>query len=237
MLWGGSSIPRESLCPNMCGVCQSLSHVQLFATLWTVALHAPLSLGFPREEYWSGLPFPSAGDLPDPGIKPTSPVSPALQVDSLVTEPSGKPWIPDSLKQCKEGWGTNHSFPFSALFTQKRSSHLDAWSDSFLGGVQPQVQGCSGAGCTLMPREASLFNAPHVVHSQVLTQFALSLAFLAVLIWKGRTPQKNEPQEAGTLMQNCPGSERWPSMKGLPDQICVAVLTTLFAFLQICCSY
>ena len=91
MLWGGSSIPRESLCPNMCGVCQSLSHVQLFATLWTVALHAPLSLGFPREEYWSGLPFPSAGDLPDPGIKPKSPVSPALQVDSLVTEPSGKP--------------------------------------------------------------------------------------------------------------------------------------------------
>ena len=47
---------------------------------WTVALQAPLSMGFSRQEYWSGLPFPSPGDLPDPGIKP---VSPALQTDSL----------------------------------------------------------------------------------------------------------------------------------------------------------
>ena len=91
MLGGASSLPRGSLCPNMCCVCQSLSHAQLFATPWTLALQAPLSMGFPREEYWSGLPFPSSGDLPDPGIKPTSPVTPALQVDSLVTEPSGKP--------------------------------------------------------------------------------------------------------------------------------------------------
>ena len=74
----------------MC-VCYLLSCVQLFATPWIIAHWAPLSMGFPREEYWSGLPFPSSGDLPDPGIKPTSPVTPALQVDSLVTEPSGKP--------------------------------------------------------------------------------------------------------------------------------------------------
>ena len=46
--------------------------VQLFATPWTVACQAPLSMGFPRQDYWSGLPFPSPGDLPDPGIKPTS---------------------------------------------------------------------------------------------------------------------------------------------------------------------
>ena len=59
------------------------SHVQLFATLWTAAPQAPLSMGFPRQEYWSGLPFTPPGDLPDPGIKPTSPVSPAFQVDSL----------------------------------------------------------------------------------------------------------------------------------------------------------
>ena len=51
----------------------------------------PLSMELSRQEDWSGLPFPSSGDLPDPGIKPTSPVTPALQVDSLVTEPSGKP--------------------------------------------------------------------------------------------------------------------------------------------------
>ena len=47
------------------------------------ALQAPLSRRFPRQEYWGGLPFPSPGDLPDPGIKPTSPVSPVLQADSL----------------------------------------------------------------------------------------------------------------------------------------------------------
>ena len=50
-----------------------LSHIRLFATSWTVACQAPLSMGFPREEYWSGLPFPTLGDLPDPGIEPTSP--------------------------------------------------------------------------------------------------------------------------------------------------------------------
>ena len=62
---------------------QSLSRVQLFATLWTAACQAPLSTGFSRQEYWSGLPCPSPGDLPNPGIKPMPPVSPALQADSL----------------------------------------------------------------------------------------------------------------------------------------------------------
>ena len=57
-------------------------------TPWTVAHQAPLSMGFSRREYWSGLPFPSPGDLPDPGIKPGSP---ALQADSLLTELQGKP--------------------------------------------------------------------------------------------------------------------------------------------------
>ena len=57
---------------------KSLSRVQLFATQWTVARQAPVSMGFPRQEYWSGWPFPSPGDLPDPGIKPLTPVSPAL---------------------------------------------------------------------------------------------------------------------------------------------------------------
>jgi len=55
---------------------------------WTIALQAPLAMGFPRQEYWSGLPFPSLGDLPDPGIKPTSP---ALQVDSLPLSHQGSP--------------------------------------------------------------------------------------------------------------------------------------------------
>ena len=51
---------------------KSLSHVWLFATLWTVAHPAPLSMGFSRQEYWRGLPFPSPGDPPDPGIEPRS---------------------------------------------------------------------------------------------------------------------------------------------------------------------
>ena len=54
------------------------NHAQLFVTLWTIACQAPLSMGFPRQEYWSGLPFPSPGELPNPGIKPTSLTSPEL---------------------------------------------------------------------------------------------------------------------------------------------------------------
>ena len=60
---------------------QLFSCVQLFATPWISACQASLSMGSSRQEYWSGLPFPPPGDLPDPGIKPKSSVSPALQVD------------------------------------------------------------------------------------------------------------------------------------------------------------
>ena len=62
-------------------------------TLWTVARQAPLSMGFSRQEYWSGLPFPPPGDPPDPGMELTFPVSPVLQVNSLLAEPSGKPFV------------------------------------------------------------------------------------------------------------------------------------------------
>ena len=60
------------------------------AAPWTVAHQASLSMGFPRQESWSGLPFPSPGDLPDPGIEPGSP---ALQADTLTSEPPGKPTL------------------------------------------------------------------------------------------------------------------------------------------------
>ena len=74
-------------CPVASAVCDSV-------TLWTVVCQASLSLGFSRQEYWSGLPCPSPGDLPDLGIEPASPESPALQVDSLPKEPSGNfPWL------------------------------------------------------------------------------------------------------------------------------------------------
>ena len=60
-------------------------------TPWTVAHQAPPSMGFSRQEYWSGLPFPSPGDLPNPGIEPGSPGSPKLQVDTLPSEAPGNP--------------------------------------------------------------------------------------------------------------------------------------------------
>ena len=63
---------------------KSLSRVQLLATPWTVASQAPLSMGFSRQEYWSGLPSPAPGDLPDPGIEPRSP---ALSADASPSEP------------------------------------------------------------------------------------------------------------------------------------------------------
>ena len=66
----------------------SLSRVRLFVTPWTAACQAPLSMGFSKQEYWSGLPCPPPGDLPNPGIEPRSPT---LQVDSLLSEPPGKP--------------------------------------------------------------------------------------------------------------------------------------------------
>ena len=69
-------------------IVKSLSCVRLFVTPWTVAHQAPPSMGLSRQEYWSGLPFPSPGDLPDPGIEPSSP---ALQADILTSEPPGKP--------------------------------------------------------------------------------------------------------------------------------------------------
>ena len=71
-------------------VVQLMSHVRLFSTSWTVACQAPLFKGFPRQEYWSGSPCPPLGELSNPGIEPKPP---ALQADSLSSEPPGKPCL------------------------------------------------------------------------------------------------------------------------------------------------
>ena len=73
-----------------------LSHVQLFATPWTIAHQAPPCMEFYRQEYWSGLPFPSPGDLPNPQIVPGSPI---LQADTLPSEPPGIPNLKDKTKK------------------------------------------------------------------------------------------------------------------------------------------
>ena len=65
------------------------SSVQFFVTLWTVACQAPLSMGFPKPEHWSGLPYPPPGDLPDPGIEPASLMSPALVGRFFITGATG----------------------------------------------------------------------------------------------------------------------------------------------------
>ena len=75
--------------PNTC-VLSLFSHIQLFATLWTVAHQAPLSMGFSRQESWSGWPCTPPGDLPDPEIKPETLMSPALAAGSLTLAPPGK---------------------------------------------------------------------------------------------------------------------------------------------------
>ena len=84
-----AQIKRRLVVSYCCHIRQvkSLSRVQLFVPLWTVAYQAPPSMGFSRQESWSGLPFPSPGDLPDPGIELGSPT---LQADALPSDPPGK---------------------------------------------------------------------------------------------------------------------------------------------------
>ena len=78
-------------CVHVCVCACVLSPVRLFVTSWTVAHQVPMSMEFSRQEHWSGLPFSFPGDLPDPGIKPTSPASPGLVGRFFTIEPSGKP--------------------------------------------------------------------------------------------------------------------------------------------------
>ena len=80
-------------------VLSHFSHIRIFANLQTVACQAPLFMGFSRQENWSGLPCPPQRDLPDPGIEPTSPASPALIGRFFIAEPLGKPsFVVDSLQ-------------------------------------------------------------------------------------------------------------------------------------------
>ena len=99
---------------------KSLSRVRLFATLRTVAHQAPLSMGFSRQEYWSGLPFPSPGDLPNPGIEPRSP---ALQADALTSEPPGKPQVKvkslSRVRLFETPWTVAYQAPLSMGFSRQ----------------------------------------------------------------------------------------------------------------------
>ena len=121
-----------------------------FSFLWTIAGQAPLSMGFPRQEYRSGLPFLSPGDLPDPGIEPQSP---ALQTDSLPSEPLWKPYT-----HTHTHTHTHHIFIHSSVDEHLGSSH-----------VLPIVNSAAvNAGARVF------LNWSFLCHSQFLAQYPLS---------------------------------------------------------------
>ena len=133
---------RHSYCPQ--GVysitrklkVKLLSNVQLFVTPWAVAYQAPLSMGFSRQEYWSGLPFPSPGDLPDPGIEPGSPT---LQADTWPSELQGRSIIRGGNKNLRHIVYTCHTFIhlfpwwtcglFSGILVIERKPNWLIWRD------------------------------------------------------------------------------------------------------------
>ena len=91
-------------------MCSAACHLQLFVPLWTIVWQAPLFMGFSRQEYWIGLPCPPPGDLPNPGIKFLSPVSSALQADSLLLSCWGCP--PLNRVVVKLVIGTQHTMEY-----------------------------------------------------------------------------------------------------------------------------
>ena len=106
---------------------KSLSRIRLFATPWTVAHQAPPSMGFSRQEYWSGLPFPPPVDLPDPGIELRSP---ALQADALTSEPPGG----FCMERCKAWARWNHAFDMHHSYLGPASGVYSSWVSSVCTG-------------------------------------------------------------------------------------------------------
>ena len=127
---------------------QSFSCVWLYVTLWTVALQAPLSTGFSRQEYWSGLPFPPAEDLPNPGIKLVFPVAPVLQGDSL-------PWSQLESPSFTSPLGSFFllclAFLFSGLTLLSALNHSS--KDSLLPSSREQIPGPLLQGLYSLPQD------------------------------------------------------------------------------------
>ena len=141
-------------------VLNPFSRVQLFATLWTVARQTPLSMGYPRQEYWSELPFPSSRDLPNPGIEPVSPVAPALQADSLLPSHQGSP---KALMRCSKRTG----YPLVSISLTGRRL---GWDETLLlprQGTQTLGSVCCLCPFPQAPRKRSLVRAmwPFLVSS------------------------------------------------------------------------
>ena len=151
--------------------------MQLFVTPWTVAHQAPLSMEFSRKEYWSGWPFPSPGDRPNPGIRPRSP---ALQADSWPSEPPGKPRVQthggpmttlllSSLSLSQSTWRVTHhclrerEIEISSSFAVERSvmnPDLLCWaailSPFFDTGVEEGMEAKEGSLCQARPDSSQI---------------------------------------------------------------------------------
>ena len=125
--WVADSWTLSSCCGLVAKLCQTL------VTPWAAAFQAPLSIGFPRQEYWSGLPFPSPGDLLDPGIKPASP---ALAGRVFTAEPPGKwwTWTPSSVQ-------FSHSVMYDSLWRYGlQHEHLIVLMKVLLLSVSPEAR-------------------------------------------------------------------------------------------------
>ena len=123
---------------NFACMLSCFSCVRLFATLWTVACQAPLSMGFSREDYWSGWPLPSPGDLPHPGIEPMPPEAPALQADSFSSvqllchvQLFATPWT--AARQASLfNLNCQSSLKYISIQSMGPSNHLIPWHPLFL---------------------------------------------------------------------------------------------------------
>ena len=132
-----------------------LSRVRLFVTPWTVTYQAPLSMGFSGQEYWSGLPFPSPGDLPNPGIEPRSP---ALQTDALTSEPPGNAV---QIRVCK--WGSVDWFQptdilcldYTDLILFNRSQHLKIgrYAEVWISDLSWKMRSAGNSGASFSGHE------------------------------------------------------------------------------------
>ena len=133
------SIRATYACIHFVAVCR----VWLFATPWTVSRHAPLSTGFLSQEYWSGLSFPSPRDIPNPGIGPASPASPAFQADSLPLNYLGSP---NMSRKCIKYWGlwgpSKLAYLFSAsdqIRSDQSLSHVRLFATPWIAACQASL--------------------------------------------------------------------------------------------------
>ena len=147
---------------------KSLSRVQLFATPWTVAYQAPPSMGFSGQEYWSGWPFPSPGDLPDPGIESGTP---AFQAEALTSEPPGKSYRKVTSTR-KPSQTHSPSFSHSVLSLPPESTDvwIPGWRSWLLAFLLPWAQAHRSPASVTSPEDPIL----SITWSSLLLSHSLS---------------------------------------------------------------